>query len=335
MELTRFVPACTKVTAAVAVGAMALTLAGLHAPGVGAASQHPPGCQSFTIADAQGTSTGPVAGEVQTVPSPGAQAGTQAGGVSTQGRAGETGQVEQTGQTEQAGEASSASSALETVSCVAEVGGASGPMCVVTFPDAAGQTGAAGTFSTDAGTTAQNASGATTAQAGGTQQTGPGQLPGVTQAQTGDAGPSANQALGPNSPATATTGEQGTQGAQGAQGTQGSAGAPAAPAGEAGTGAGGATSVQSGQPFVGTGGDDVVVSGTAATCDVVGSVGTGAPLEVIDSGTTNTDATTNTVPASGQAEQAAQAPASGCEETILSETPLPSGGSIKVSMNPC
>src|SRR5829696_3043170 len=137
MELTRFVPARRRLTAAVAVGAMALTMAGLHAPGAGAASQQPPVCQSFTLADAQGVATGPVSGEVQTAPIPNAQAGAQSGGAPQAS----------TGQPAQSGATDVAPNAPETVSCVIDAAGAPNNVCVITDSGAAGQAGAAGGFS--------------------------------------------------------------------------------------------------------------------------------------------------------------------------------------------
>lgn len=331
MDMTTFFPARRKLTAAVAVGAMALTLTGLHVPGAGAASLHPPECQLMIVADSQVTVHGSVDGEIQAVPVPADQAGTQAGSVSTQETEGHVGQTGQTGQTEQPGGTSSAASAPQTVLCVAAVGGVSDPMCAVIFSDAAGQTGVNGIFSTAAGTSPQHASSAGTAPAGGTQQTVPAQVPGSSQAQTGGAGPTGNQALYPNEPAAEIAVEQGTQGARG------STGAPGAPAGEAGTSTSGATTLLPGQPFDGTSGADVTVAsaipgGTVAMCGTSGGVGAGAHTEVIENVTTNANSTTGAVPA---IEQAEQDPAGECEEMVVSETPLPSGGSVKISVTPC
>ncbi len=319
MELTRFVPARSRLTAAVAVGAMALTLAGLHAPGAGAASQQPPAnqqppvCQSFTVADAQGVATGPVAGEVQSAPITGAQAGTQSGGAPQAA----TGQAGQPG----AG-ADVAPNAPETVSCVIDAAGVPNNVCVVTNPGVPGQ---AGTFSTEAGTTGQDEAIVGSAQPGAGQQTAPDQVPAGGQVQSGGVAPAGNQVLNPNEQATATGGTASTQGAQGTQDS-------VAAAGQAGAQAGGVSTAQPNQPFTVAGGGDLVISDVkpgemAGACGAGGSFGIDTPANVIENGTGS--ATADAVPA------IEQAPAAGCEETVISEFPLPTGGSVKVSVTPC
>ena len=69
--------------------------------------------------------------------------------------------------------------------------------------------------------------------------------------------------------------------------------------------------------------------GTVGACGVGtaagGSVGAGSPVAGVENGTATADA----VPA------IEQVPAGGCEETVISEFPLPSGGSVKVTVTPC
>lgn len=322
MELTRFVPARRRLTAAVAVGAMALTMAGLHAPGAGAASQQPPPvCQTFTVADAQGVATGQVTGQVEAGQLPGGQTGQQAG---TQDGGVPQAATNQAGQAGQPGTTASSANGTENISCVVDVAGDLGQACIVTNPNLVGQAGGAGTFSTGASATgpAGQQDGITGGvPSGGGQHSLPDQGPVGVQTQAGGAAPAGSQVQEATGQATASAGTAGTQ-----------SGAGALPA-ETETASGGVTAAQSNQPFVGTGGNDAVLS-AANTGGTVGACGNG--LSIAEAGTVAPGQAIENGAATSSVEPAfEQVPAGGCEETVLSESKLPGGGTIKVSITPC